>query len=63
MPEGHTIRRIAKDHGALLIGLAVQVSSPQGGFEADAARIDGLVLTISLSSAIPVPPRGVGSRF
>jgi hypothetical protein len=43
MPEGHTIHRIAKDHGALLIGLAVQVSSLHGRFEADAARIDGLV--------------------
>ncbi len=44
MPEGHTIHRIAKDHGALLVGLPVQVSSPQGRFEADAVRIDGLVL-------------------
>ena len=44
MPEGHTIHRIAKDHGALLVGRAVRVSSPQGRFEADAARVDGLVL-------------------
>jgi len=44
MPEGHTIHRIAKDHGALLVGHPVRVSSPQGRFEADAARVDGLVL-------------------
>ena len=45
MPEGHTIHRIAKDHGALLTGHAVAVSSPQGRFEGDAARVDGHVLT------------------
>lgn len=45
MPEGHTIHRIAKDHGALLNGRFVAVSSPQGRFEADAARVDGHVLT------------------
>lgn len=44
MPEGHTIHRIAKDHTPLLVGMPVRVSSPQGRFEADAARIDGLVL-------------------
>ena len=44
MPEGHTIHRIAKDHGALLVGRPVRVSSPQGRFEADAVRVDGLVL-------------------
>lgn len=45
MPEGHTIHRIAKDHGALLAGRPIAVSSPQGRFEADAARVDGHVLT------------------
>ncbi len=44
MPEGHTIHRIAKDHTPLLVGMPVRVSSPQGRFEADAARVDGLVL-------------------
>jgi endonuclease-8 len=44
MPEGHTIHRIAKDHGALLVGRPVRVSSPQGRFEAVAMRIDGRVL-------------------
>lgn len=58
MPEGHTIHRIAKDHGALLIGLAVQVSSPQGGFEADAARIDGLVLNNLALFRDPRPTQG-----
>jgi endonuclease-8 len=40
MPEGHTIHRIAKDHGALLAGHEVAVSSPQGRF-ADADMVDG----------------------
>jgi endonuclease-8 len=44
MPEGHTIHRIAKDHTPLLVGMPVRVSSPQGRFETDAARVDGLVL-------------------
>lgn len=41
MPEGHTIHRIARDHGALLAGRTLRVSSPQGRFAADAARVDG----------------------
>jgi len=44
MPEGHTIHRIAKDHGELLVGRAVHVSSPQGRFTGDAARVDGRLL-------------------
>lgn len=44
MPEGHTIHKIANDHGKLLVGATIGVSSPQGRFEADAARIDGAVL-------------------
>jgi len=44
MPEGHTIHRIAKDHSLWLAGRPVRVSSPQGRFEADAARINGQVL-------------------
>lgn len=44
MPEGHTIHRIARDHGDLLTGRAIRVSSPQGRFDADAARVDGAVL-------------------
>jgi endonuclease-8 len=41
MPEGHTIHRLAREHALLLAGRSVSVSSPQGRFEADAARIDG----------------------
>ena len=44
MPEGHTIHRIARDHGRLLAGRTVRVSSPQGRFGADAERVDGAVL-------------------
>jgi endonuclease VIII len=44
VPEGHTIHRIVQDHAKLLKGNVVRVSSPQGRFEADAARIDGCTL-------------------
>ena len=44
MPEGHTIHRIARDHGKLLVGRPVGVTSPQGRFAADAALVDGAVL-------------------
>jgi endonuclease-8 len=44
MPEGHTIHRIARDHGRLLAGRRVEVTSPQGRFAADAALVDGRVL-------------------
>jgi len=41
MPEGHTIHRVARDHGKLLAGRPILVSSPQGRFAADAARVNG----------------------
>jgi endonuclease-8 len=44
VPEGHTIHRLAIDHSKLLVGRSVRVSSPQGRFAADAARIDAAVL-------------------
>ena len=44
MPEGHTIHRIARDHGKLLVGHTVRVSSPQGRFGTDAERVDGASL-------------------
>ena len=44
MPEGHTIHRLARDHTELLAGREIRVSSPQGRFAADAARVDGAVL-------------------
>lgn len=43
MPEGHTIARLARDHRLLLAGRVISVSSPQGRFAADAARVDGAV--------------------
>ena len=45
MPEGHTVARLAKDQTKLLGGRRIEVSSPQGRFAADAARIDGRILT------------------
>ena len=44
VPEGHTIHKIAKDHGKLLAGHEIRVSSPQGRFSGDAERVDGAVL-------------------
>ena len=44
MPEGHTIHRIARDHGRLLAGRQLRVTSPQGRFAEDAARVDGATL-------------------
>lgn len=41
MPEGHTIHRIARDHRPILAGRVVSATSPQGRFDAGAARIDG----------------------
>ncbi|MDF0529691.1 Fpg/Nei family DNA glycosylase [Tsukamurella sp. 8F] len=43
MPEGHTLHRLARDHTDLFAGRRVAVSSPQGRFAAEAARVDGLV--------------------
>jgi len=43
MPEGHTIHRAARHHRRMLRGQALSVSSPQGRFEAGAARIDGQI--------------------
>jgi endonuclease VIII len=45
VPEGHTIHHCAKEHRRLLRGKVVRVSSPQGRFAADAALVDGHVLT------------------
>jgi endonuclease-8 len=40
VPEGHTIHRLAERHRKLFAGRPVAVSSPQGRFAADAARLD-----------------------
>jgi endonuclease VIII len=45
MPEGHTIHRAARDQSKVLAGQTLQVSSPQGRFEAGAAAINGRVCT------------------
>jgi endonuclease VIII len=41
VPEGHTIHRLARDHGPLLVGRPVRASSPQGRFADGAALLDG----------------------
>lgn len=41
MPEGHTLRKLARDLEAAFAGRAVRASSPQGRFAADAAQLDG----------------------
>ncbi len=41
MPEGHTVHRIARDHGQLLAGHRVAVSSPQGRFATGAELLTG----------------------
>jgi endonuclease-8 len=45
MPEGHTLRRLAGALSEAFGGRRVAVSSPQGRFAADAALLDGTVLT------------------
>ena len=44
MPEGHAIRRQAREHVARFAGVPVQLSSPQGRFAEGAALLDGRVL-------------------
>ncbi|MGZ6825891.1 MAG: Fpg/Nei family DNA glycosylase [Mycobacteriales bacterium] len=41
MPEGHTIHRLARDHGRLLQDHPVSMASPQGRFDAGAALLSG----------------------
>ncbi|WP_199430072.1 Fpg/Nei family DNA glycosylase [Qaidamihabitans albus] len=41
MPEGHTLHRLARLHQRRYAGAPVAVSSPQGRFAAEAARLDG----------------------
>lgn len=44
MPEGHTVHRLALDHGRDLAGRPVAVSSPQGRFADGARLLDGCTL-------------------
>lgn len=41
MPEGHTIHRMAKDHAKWFGNRFIAMSSPQGRFDAGAARLNG----------------------
>jgi endonuclease VIII len=41
VPEGHTIRRLARTHTRRFVGHEVAVSSPQGRFSRDAELVDG----------------------
>jgi endonuclease VIII len=45
MPEGHTIHRAARDQRKMLVGQALDVSSPQGRFWEGAAALDGKTCT------------------
>lgn len=44
MPEGHTLHRVARDHGRLFVGEPLVVSSPQGRFADGARRLTGRVV-------------------
>lgn len=44
MPEGHTLHRLARSQQTQFAAHVVDVSSPQGRFEAGAALVDGRVL-------------------
>ena len=50
MPEGHTLRRLADQLQATFAGRTVQVSSPQGRFEVEAAQLDGSVMVAADSA-------------
>jgi endonuclease-8 len=50
MPEGHTLYRLAADLREAFVDRVVRVSSPQGRFAEDAARVDGHVLESSESA-------------
>ncbi|MGX5717665.1 Fpg/Nei family DNA glycosylase [Arthrobacter sp. MAHUQ-56] len=41
MPEGHSVRRLARQFGDVFAGEALAVSSPQGRFSGGAALLDG----------------------
>lgn len=45
MPEGHTLHRLALLHQRRYVGTPVAVSSPQGRFATEAAKVDGRVMT------------------
>ncbi|TLM86211.1 Fpg/Nei family DNA glycosylase [Pseudarthrobacter sp. NamE2] len=44
MPEGHSVRRLARQFGGVFAGETLSVSSPQGRFSGGAALLDGHTL-------------------
>lgn len=44
VPEGHTIHRAARVQAKHFVGKVLTVSSPQGRFDADAARLNGHII-------------------
>ncbi|MFP7760738.1 Fpg/Nei family DNA glycosylase [Marisediminicola sp. LYQ134] len=49
MPEGHSVHRIARQFSTHFVGKRVAVSSPQGRFASDAARLDGHEIVDSIA--------------
>jgi len=47
VPEGHSIHRLARQFNDVFGGAALAVTSPQGKFDAGAARVDGQVLELA----------------
>ena len=45
MPEGHTIHRAAQDQRKMLVGKALEITSPQGRFSAGAEELNGQTCT------------------
>jgi len=49
VPEGHSLHRLARQFDDVFGGQVVHVSSPQGRFASDAARIDGYELEVAFA--------------
>lgn len=63
MPEGHTLFRLARDLDLAFGGGPVRVSSPTGRFAADAAVLDGAVMTGAESAGKHLFCAFEGERF
>jgi DNA-formamidopyrimidine glycosylase len=63
MPEGHTLFRLARDLTEAFAGRPTRVTSPQGRFAADAAVLDGAVLTGAESAGKHLFVEFAGERF
>ncbi|MGD9960524.1 Fpg/Nei family DNA glycosylase [Nocardioides sp.] len=63
MPEGHTLHRLARDLDLAFGGQHVRVGSPQGKFAADAAQLDGALLTGAESAGKHLFVEFEGERF